>query len=77
VKTHSHGLVVGYRSEDQRRYLMVPRAEIRAGRCVSCRAEVFVNMNGASALRERDADPICVNCDAREGSHVDRSLIES
>ena len=77
AKTHVHGVVVGYRSEDQRRYLKYPKAEIRGGRCVSCRAEVFVNSFGASALRERDADVICMNCDSREGSSVDRSMIES
>jgi hypothetical protein len=77
VKTHSHGLVTGYRSEDQRRYLMYPKADIRAGRCVSCRCEVFVNPSGAGALRDRDADPICANCDLREYEALNRSLIES
>jgi hypothetical protein len=73
----SHGLVTGFRSEDQRRYRKVPAATVRAGRCVDCRAEVFVNIFGASALIERDADVICANCDAREGALVDRELIES
>lgn len=77
MKTRVHGLVVGYRSEDQRRYRMVPRADVRGGRCVACRCEVFVNVNGVSALRERDADVICWNCNEREGASVDRSLIES
>lgn len=74
----SHGIVVGFRSEDQRRYLKIPPADIRAGKCVAgCGCEVFVNRYGASALRERDADPICENCNAREGADVDRTLIES
>lgn len=77
MKTRSHGIVTGFRSEDQRRYLMIPPADIRAGRCVSCRAEVFLNVNGVSAVRERDADVICANCDRVDGSDVDRSLIES
>lgn len=76
-KTHSHGIVVGFRPEDSRRYRMIPKADIRAGRCVVCRVEVYVNANGASALRERDADPICKYCDERDGTHVDRTLIES
>ena len=73
----AHGLVVGYRAEDTRRYFKQPRADIRAGRCVDCRAEVFLNVYGVSAVRERDADVICANCDAREGALVDRELIES
>lgn len=77
AKTHVHGLVVGYRSEDQRRYRMQPRADIDGGRCVSCRCVVFVNANGVSALRERDADVICAGCDQREGVSVDHSMIES
>ena len=77
AKTHVHGLVAGYRSEDQRRYRMIPAADIKGGKCVSCRAEVFVNVYGVSALRERDADVICMNCDAREGASVDQSMIES
>jgi hypothetical protein len=77
VKTRSHGIVVGYRSEDPRRYRMIPPADTKAGRCVVCRNVVYVNANGASALRERDADPICRVCDHNEGVEVDRSLIES
>ncbi len=77
MKTHSHGIVTGYRSEDQARYMKIPVADIKAGRCVSCRAEVFLNRFGVSAVRERDADVICRNCDRVEGQSVDRSLIES
>lgn len=76
-KIHSHGIVRGYRPEDSRRYRMIPKADIRAGRCVVCGCEVYVNANGASALQERDADPICAYCDERDGREVDRSLIQS
>lgn len=77
MKTRSHGVVVGYRSEDQRRYLLTPQATIRGGACISCRADVFINSNGVSALRERDADVICWNCNRAHAADVDRSLIES
>jgi hypothetical protein len=77
ASARTHAVVVGFRSEDQRRYRMIPPATIRSGRCVGCRAEVFLNELGTSAVTERDADVICVNCDAREGVHVDRDMIES
>lgn len=73
----THGVVVGFRSEDQRRYRMVPPATIRSGKCVSCRAEVFLNELGVSAITERDADVICAGCDQRDGLEVDRGMIES
>lgn len=72
-----HGIVEGFRSEDQRRYRKIPAADIRLGRCVSCRAEVYGNIFAVSALRERDADPICANCYACEARDVTRDLISS
>lgn len=76
-KTRSHGLVVGYHRSDDERFKMIPPADIHAGVCVSCGCHCFVNVNGVSALRERDADVICRLCDRRVGSEADRSLIES
>lgn len=76
-KTHEHGIVVGYHRDDPQRHWMIPVADTVAGRCVGCRTPVFLNTNGVSAVRERDAGVICVRCDKFEGVQVDRSLIES
>lgn len=73
----SHGIVTGYHRDDDRRHRMIPPADLHAGRCVSCGCNVFLNANGVSAIRERDADVICRRCDKDVGQEVDRSLIES
>lgn len=77
MKTHSHGIVVGYHRDDHERHRKIPPADIVAGRCVACRCVVFLNALGLSAVRERDADVICRRCDRTVGLDVDRSLIES
>jgi hypothetical protein len=75
--TNPHGLVTAYHRDDNERWRKVPPADILGGNCVSCGCNVFVNVNGASALRERDADLICRRCDRLYGADADRSLIES
>lgn len=77
MKTHSHGVVVGFHRDDVDRWMKIPPADIYAGNCVSCGCNVFLNTYGVSAVRERDADCICRRCDKLHGLEVDRSLIES
>jgi hypothetical protein len=77
MKIRSHGIVVGYHRDDNERWTKVPPADIHAGNCVSCGCNVFLNINGVSAVKERDADCICRRCDKMFGTEVDRSLIES
>ena len=60
-----HALVVCYRRDDLAgRFLMRPPADIRAGRCIGCGVEVYVNPSGAQAIRERDCDLVCTGCGA-------------
>ena len=75
----SHALVIGYRKEQLRERLVekIPPADIVGGRCVGCSANVYVNVYGASAIRERDADVCCTVCEKLYDADINRSLIES
>jgi hypothetical protein len=73
----SHALVVGFRKSDVRRHFKYPVAELVGGKCISCSQPVYVNVYGASAIRERDADVCCVECEALYDADINRSLIES
>lgn len=75
----SHALVIGYRREDlyERLIAKIPPADIVGGKCISCGDPVYVNVFGASAIRERDADVCCHVCERRYDAEINRSLIES
>lgn len=75
--TRQHGLVTGYHRDDIARHRMIPPADIPSGRCVGCGCQVFLNANGISAVRERDADVICRRCDRRDGREIEQQMIES
>lgn len=76
--SRSHALVIGYRREQlAERYAKIPRAEIVGGKCVGCSADVYVNVFGASAIRERDADVCCERCERMYDADINRSMIES
>lgn len=74
---HSHAIVVGYAKSDVRRHMKIPPADQRAGRCISCGRDVYVNAYGLSAIVERDADVCCDDCEHRYSADINRSLIES
>ena len=74
----AHAIVIGYAEGDLRRFVEKrPPADILGGRCISCRRKVFFNAFGISAIRERDADVCCDDCERRYQADIDRSLIES
>lgn len=74
----SHALVVCPLREDlAERFAMVPPATIRAGRCISCGHDCYVNPSGAQAIRERDADVCCLRCERLHTADINRSLITS
>jgi hypothetical protein len=74
----SHALVIAPTRDDlAARFSMIPPAIIRAGRCISCRAELYVNESGARAIRDRDADVCCPRCESLYTADINRSLIES
>ena len=76
--SRSHAIVIGWRrSSLAQRYAMIPPATILAGKCISCGDEVYVNELGASAFRDRDADPCCEICERRYHADINRSMIES
>jgi hypothetical protein len=77
-EARSHALVVGFRREQlAERYAKIPPAEIVGGKCIGCSAPVYVNVFGASAIRERDADVVCTGCERRYDAEINRALIES
>lgn len=59
------------------RYSMIPPANIPAGLCISCGRMCFVNPSGAAAIRDRDADVCCIECESRYTADINASLIES
>lgn len=74
---HAHALVVGFRKADVRRAFKIPRADTVGGKCISCSQPVYVNAYGADAIRRRDADVVCLECEKRYGAQIDLDLIES
>lgn len=74
----SHALVVGFPREMlAERFAKIPVADIVGGRCIGCSRPVYVNVFGASAIRERDADVVCTACERMYDAEINRSLIES
>jgi hypothetical protein len=78
-EARAHAIVVGYTRGQlyERHVLKVPPADIVGGRCVGCSEPVYVNVFGASAIRERDADVCCERCERLYDADINRSLIES
>jgi hypothetical protein len=77
-EARSHALVVGFTREQLfERYHKIPIADIVGGRCIGCSRDVYVNVFGASAIRERDADVCCTVCERMYDADINRSLIES
>lgn len=76
--TRAHSIVIGFRREQlAERYAKIPVAEIVGGKCIGCSVDVYVNVFGASAIRERDADVCCEWCEKMYDADINRSLIES
>lgn len=74
----SHALVVGFSREQlAERFAKIPPADIVGGKCIGCSRPVYVNVFGASAIRERDADVCCTRCERMYDADINRSLIES
>ena len=71
--------MVGFRREQlyERLRAKIPPADIIGGKCISCGCSVYVNVFGASAIRERDADVVCSRCEKLHDADLNRSLIES
>lgn len=70
--------MIGFRRELlAERYAKHPPATINAGPCISCGDPVFVNIFGASAIRERDADVCCNLCEARYDADITKAMVES
>lgn len=57
-------LVVGFRDDDPRRWTLRGdiRGGLRAGACVDCHHEVYLDPGGISAIRDRDAKVACMFC---------------
>lgn len=49
-------------------------APFRAGRCVGCGVDVYVNASGRDHLRARDCDLVCEICESRYATDIVRSL---
>lgn len=47
---------------------------IVGGRCISCSREVYLNQMGYSAVIEKDADVVCMDCEDRYSAEITRSL---
>lgn len=75
----AHALVIGYRKEDVRRFTeKFPPATIDAGPCIAdCGRHVFFNASGISAVRDRDADVCCLQCEYQFAADINRSMVES
>lgn len=75
----SHALVVGFTRDQLKERLVdkIPPADIVGGKCIGCERPVYVNVYGASAIRERDADVCCTRCERLYDAEINRSLIES
>lgn len=75
----AHALVIGYRREQLKERLIdkIPPAEIIGGRCIGCGCDVYVNIYGASAIRERDADVCCPRCESEYDADITRGMVES
>lgn len=73
---HGRGgcLLVGYLKDDmQRRWYS--GANIRAGKCIGCGGEVFVNDSGARMIKQRgDVDLTCYECEKRYSADMIGSL---
>ncbi len=76
-EARSHAIVIGFRKEDLRRFQMRPAALVDAGKCIGCSHHVYLNWLGVSAIRERDADVCCDECESRYHAEINRALIES
>lgn len=76
-EARAHAIVVGFLKDDLRRFRKIPVADIDGGRCISCSKPVFFNLFGVSAIREKDADVVCDQCERRYQADIDRALIES
>ena len=57
-------VVVGYRFNDRRRFLLDGQegGMVRGGRCISCGADTFSVLSGQAAIRDRDAQIACDDC---------------
>lgn len=77
-EARAHSIVVGYvREQLAERYAKIPVADLVGGKCIGCSRPVYVNIFGASAIRERDADVCCERCEKLYDADINRSLIES
>lgn len=45
-----------------------------AGRCIGCNQDVYVNSLGMSAVREKDADVCCLQCETNYGADLTNSI---
>jgi hypothetical protein len=79
AEQRSHAIVIGFVREQifERLKLKHPPADIVGGKCIGCSRDVYVNIYGASAIRERDADVCCERCEKLYDADINRSLIES
>lgn len=49
-------------------------ASIIGGKCIGCNRDVYLNRLGMSAVREKDADVCCVECEQGYGADLTYSL---
>lgn len=78
MKARAHAIVVCPLWDDlYARNSMFPPADIRAGRCIGCSKQCAVNPSGAKAIRDRDADVCCLDCEKRYDADINHALIES
>ena len=71
-------LIVGYHERDPARFRAERFGPVHpAGRCGTCRSNVYVNKSGAKTIRDRDCAIICTFCrhDPELGYHP--SIIEA
>jgi len=57
-----------------RRELSELDCTLMGGYCVGCGCAVYLNTLGISAVRERDADVACSECESLYGADITRSL---
>ena len=49
-------------------------ANIVGGKCIGCNQDVYLNSLGMSAVREKDADVACLECETHYGAELTYSL---
>ena len=50
------------------------RCDIVGGKCISCGRDVYLNQLGYSAVLEKDADVVCMECEDRYSADITRAL---